>query len=173
MPVLRSFIDGKPSPTASGRTFENRNPIDNEPIALVEEAGEAEIDRAVKAARAALKGPWGKMALAERIACLRRVADGVSKRFDVFLKAEVRDTGKPATLASHIDIPRGAANFNAFADIVTAFSTETFQMATPDGAGALNYAIRVPRGVIAVICPWNLPLLLMTWKVAPALACGN
>ena len=89
------------------------------------------------------------------------------------LAAEVRDTGKPASLASHIDIPRGAANFNVFADQILTLSTETFRMATPDGAGALNYAIRVPRGVIAVVCPWNLPLLLMTWKVAPALACGN
>ena len=101
------------------------------------------------------------------------VADGIKKRFDEFLKAEVMDTGKPVTLASHLDIPRGAANFNAFADQIAAMATETFRMDTPDGAGAVNYAIRVPRGVIAVVCPWNLPLLLMTWKVAPALACGN
>ena len=109
----------------------------------------------------------------ERSALLRKVADGIMRRFDEFLAAEVRDTGKPASLASHIDIPRGAANFNVFADQILTLSTETFRMATPDGAGALNYAIRVPRGVIAVVCPWNLPLLLMTWKVAPALACGN
>jgi aminomuconate-semialdehyde/2-hydroxymuconate-6-semialdehyde dehydrogenase len=121
----------------------------------------------------ALKGPWGKMSEQERSVLLRKVADGIMRRFDEFLAAEVRDTGKPASLASHIDIPRGAANFNVFADQILTLSTETFRMATPDGAGALNYAIRVPRGVIAVVCPWNLPLLLMTWKVAPALACGN
>ena len=109
----------------------------------------------------------------ERSALLRKVADGIMRRFDEFLAAEVRDTGKPASLASDIEIPRGAANFNVFADQILTLSTETFRMATPDGAGAFNYAIRVPRGVIAVVCPWNLPLLLMTWKVAPALACGN
>jgi len=109
----------------------------------------------------------------QRSAILRKVAGGIMARFDDFLAAEVLDTGKPKTIAAHLDIPRGAANFDIFADQVLTLSTETFRMATPDGSGALNYAIRVPRGVIAVVCPWNLPLLLMTWKVAPALACGN
>ncbi|MBI3452773.1 MAG: 2-hydroxymuconic semialdehyde dehydrogenase [Rhodospirillales bacterium] len=169
---IRNFIDGV-HVAGCGRTFEDRNPVDNQPVALVHEAGEGEVDRAVAAARRALKGPWGRMPQAERIALLRRVAEGINKRFDEFLRAEILDTGKPVLIAAHIDIPRGAANFNAFADILAGVATETFRMDTPDGAGALNYAIRVPRGVIAVICPWNLPLLLMTWKVAPALACGN
>ena len=77
------------------------------------------------------------------------------------------------SLATHIDIPRGAANFKIFADVVKNVPTESFQMTTPDGGAAFNYAIRVPKGVIAVVAPWNLPLLLMTWKVGPALACGN
>ncbi len=171
-PCLANFIDGR-FVTVSGTPFENRNPATGELINLVSEADAAAVDDAVKAARRALKGPWGRMSEQERSAILRKVADGIMKRFDEFLKAEVLDTGKPATLASHIDIPRGAANFNIFADQVLTLSTETFRMATPDGAGALNYAIRVPRGVIGVVCPWNLPLLLMTWKVAPALACGN
>jgi aminomuconate-semialdehyde/2-hydroxymuconate-6-semialdehyde dehydrogenase len=101
------------------------------------------------------------------------VADEINRRFDEFLQAEVADTGKPVSLASHLDIPRGAANFKIFADTVKNVATEFFQMQTPDGAGALNYAVRVPKGVVGVICPWNLPLLLMTWKVGPALACGN
>jgi aminomuconate-semialdehyde/2-hydroxymuconate-6-semialdehyde dehydrogenase len=84
-----------------------------------------------------------------------------------------QDTGKPRALASHLDIPRGAANFRVFADTVKNVPTECFEMTTPEGRTALNYSVRVPRGVVAVICPWNLPLLLMTWKVAPALACGN
>ncbi|HEY4203523.1 MAG TPA: 2-hydroxymuconic semialdehyde dehydrogenase [Xanthobacteraceae bacterium] len=171
-PCLANFIDGR-FVTVGGKSFENRNPATGELINLVSEADAAAVDDAVKAARRALKGPWGRMSEQERSAILRKVADGIMKRFDEFLKAEVLDTGKPTTLASHIDIPRGAANFNIFADQVLTLSTETFRMATPDGAGALNYAIRVPRGVIGVVCPWNLPLLLMTWKVAPALACGN
>jgi len=171
-PCLANFVDGK-FVTASGAPFENRNPVTGNVVSVVSEADAAIVDDAVQAARRALKGPWGRMSVQERSAVLRKVADGIMKRFDEFLRAEVLDTGKPASLASHIDIPRGAANFNIFADQVLTLSTETFQMATPDGAGALNYAIRVPRGVIGVVCPWNLPLLLMTWKVAPALACGN
>ncbi len=170
-PCLANFVDGKF--VAGGTPFENRNPVTGELVSMVSEADAGVVDDAVKAAQRALKGPWGRMSVQERSAVLRKVADGIMKRFDEFLRAEVLDTGKPASLASHIDIPRGAANFNIFADQVLTLSTETFQMATPDGAGALNYAIRVPRGVIGVVCPWNLPLLLMTWKVAPALACGN
>jgi aminomuconate-semialdehyde/2-hydroxymuconate-6-semialdehyde dehydrogenase len=166
------FIDGRA--VSSGKSsFENRNPATGEVVSLVHEADAALVDDAVQAARRALKGPWGKMSDQERSAILRKVADGITRRFDEFVRAEVLDTGKPVSLASHLDIPRGAANFNVFADQILTASTEAFRMATPDGAGALNYAIRVPRGVIAVVCPWNLPLLLMTWKVAPALACGN
>ena len=113
------------------------------------------------------------MDVAKRTALLYAVAGEIERRFDEFLEAEVADTGKPVSLARHLDIPRGAANFRVFADTVKNVATEAFQMPTPDGGGALNYAIRVPKGVVAVICPWNLPLLLMTWKVAPALACGN
>ncbi|MDB5604927.1 MAG: 2-hydroxymuconic semialdehyde dehydrogenase [Bradyrhizobium sp.] len=169
---LGNFIDGR-FVTSGKSTFENRNPATGELVNLVAEADAAMVDDAVKAAQRALRGPWGRMSEQERSTILRKVADGIMRRFDEFLKAEILDTGKPVTLASHIDIPRGAANFNVFADQVLTLSTESFRMATPDGAGALNYAIRVPRGVIAVVCPWNLPLLLMTWKVAPALACGN
>jgi aminomuconate-semialdehyde/2-hydroxymuconate-6-semialdehyde dehydrogenase len=104
---------------------------------------------------------------------LYAVADEINRRFDDFLEAEIADTGKPRSLASHIDIPRGAANFKVFADIIKNVPNETFQMDTPDGGKAINYAIRKPLGVIGVVCPWNLPLLLMTWKVGPALACGN
>jgi len=167
-----NFIDGAFVP-GSGQGYENRFPATGEVVGEVSAAGRAEVDAAVGAARTALKGPWGRMAVAERVALLRKVADGINARFEEFLAAEIRDTGKPRSIASHIDIPRGAANFNVFADQILTASTEAFEMATPDGAGALNYAIRVPRGVIAVVCPWNLPLLLMTWKVAPALACGN
>ena len=101
------------------------------------------------------------------------MADEINRRFDDFLEAECLDTGKPMSLASHIDIPRGAANFKMFTDVAKTISTECFTMPTPDGKGAINYALRRPKGVIAVISPWNLPLLLMTWKVGPALALGN
>ncbi|MDW3689293.1 aldehyde dehydrogenase family protein, partial [Cupriavidus sp. CV2] len=150
-----------------------RNPVDNSLIGHVHEAGQAEVDAAVAAARQALTGPWGKMTVAQRVELLHAVADGINRRFDDFLQAEIADTGKPHSLASHIDIPRGAANFKVFADLIKNVPTESFAMATPDGGEAINYAVRSPRGVIGVVCPWNLPLLLMTWKVGPALACGN
>jgi aminomuconate-semialdehyde/2-hydroxymuconate-6-semialdehyde dehydrogenase len=167
------FIGGQFVPGASGRTFDNRSPVDGRLVSRVHEAGRAEVDAAVQAARAALDGPWRRLTIEERSKMLYAVADEINRRFDDFLQAEVADTGKPVSLARHLDIPRGAANFKIFADTVKNVPTEAFQMATPDGAGALNYAVRVPKGVVAVICPWNLPLLLMTWKVGPALACGN
>ena len=171
--TTRHFINGAYTAGTSGRTFENRRPIDNALISQVCEAGRADVDAAVHAARAALNGPWSRLTLAERTEILYAVAAGIEQRFEQFLEAEVADTGKPVNLASHIDIPRGAANFRIFADVVKNVSGEHFDMPTPDGSGALNYSLRVPKGVIAVVCPWNLPLLLMTWKVGPALACGN
>ncbi|CCQ72611.1 2-hydroxymuconic semialdehyde dehydrogenase [Magnetospira sp. QH-2] len=173
MKDILNFIDGEFTKGTSGRTFDNINPINGEKLGVVHEALEPEVDAAVQAARRALDGPWGTMSVADRTALLHRVADGINARFDEFLDAEILDTGKPLSLASHIDIPRGAANFKVFADVVKNVPAETFQLDTPDGRGALNYGLRTPKGVVAVISPWNLPLLLMTWKVGPALACGN
>ena len=171
MKQIHNLINGEFVATA--KTFDKFSPLDNSLLAKVHEAGRVEVDAAVAAAQAALKGPWGRMTVAERVDLLNAVADGINKRFDDFLAAECADTGKPRSLASHIDIPRGAANFKIFADVIKSVPTEFFEMATPDGRGALNYALRRPVGVVGVICPWNLPLLLMTWKVGPALACGN
>jgi aminomuconate-semialdehyde/2-hydroxymuconate-6-semialdehyde dehydrogenase len=171
IPSLTHFINGVA--VGAGRAFENRNPATDTVVGTVAEADASIVDQAVQAARKALKGPWGKMTDAERAAIMRKVAEGIMRRFDEFVKAEILDTGKPIRDVSHLDIPRGAANFTAFADQMLAHGTEAFRSPTPDGKGALNYSIRVPRGVIAVVCPWNLPLLLMTWKVAPALASGN
>jgi len=171
MKQFHNFINGVFVPTS--KTFEKRTPISNQVIGLAHEAGQAEVDAAVKAARAALNGEWGKMSVVKRVEMLYAVADEINHRFDEFLEAELADTGKPHSLASHIDIPRGAANFKVFADIIKNAPTESFTMTTPDGGTAVSYGVRTPLGVIGVVCPWNLPLLLMTWKVGPALACGN
>ncbi len=173
MNVVKNFINGEYCESGVDKQFDNINPCNGKKIAVVCEAGEADVDAAVQAAKAALDGPWGEMSDAERAALLHKVADGIDARFDEFLAAECLDTGKPYSIARHIDIPRGAANFKVFADTVKNFATEAFAMATPDGEGAINVSLRKPKGVIAVISPWNLPLLLMTWKVGPALACGN
>lgn len=173
MKDYKHFINGEFVGSSSGKSFANHNPVDNSVLGMVHEAGREEVNAAVKAAKDALQGPWGKLTQAERIALLNKVADRINERFDEFLDAECKDTGKPRSIASHIDIPRGAANFKAFSETLANHPTESFMLDTPDKAGAMNVGHRTPKGVIAVISPWNLPLLLMTWKVGPALACGN
>ena len=171
--MILNFIDGRYREGRSGRTFDDINPVDGSLIAKVSEAAREDVDDAVRAARDALTGPWGSLKLAQRCDLLYALAAEIDRRADDFIAAEVADTGKPRSLASHLDIPRGAANFRVFADVVRNVPTETFTGHAPDGKPTLNYALRRPKGVVAVICPWNLPLLLMTWKVGPALACGN
>jgi aminomuconate-semialdehyde/2-hydroxymuconate-6-semialdehyde dehydrogenase len=169
--LLRNFVDG--AFVEEGSTFAKLSPVTGEHIFDVCEASSETVDAAVIAARAALRGPWGRMSEQERAVVLRRVADGLERRFDDLVAAEVGDTGKSISQARTLDIPRGAANFRAFADFATTAPTESYTTVLPDGRRALNYAVRKPVGVVAIIVPWNLPLLLLTWKVAPALACGN
>ncbi|WP_347124086.1 2-hydroxymuconic semialdehyde dehydrogenase [Microbacterium sp. SY138] len=154
-------------------TFAKVSPVDGSIIAEVHEAGTEQVDRAVAAARAAFDGPWGRMTVAERARLLRGVADAIDRRADELVVAEVGDTGKPEALARDLDVARAAANFRSFADTVSTAGLDSFLTELPDGRRALNYAVRKPLGVVAVIVPWNLPLLLLTWKLAPALATGN
>jgi len=166
-----NFIGGEWVPGT--RTFEKIDPTTGRIAALIHEAGKAEVDRAVAAAKAALRGDWARMPRQQRATLLHAFANRIIERQADFVAAEIADTGMPLHFAEHVDVPRGAANFQIFADLFANVPTEAFAMDTPDGTGALNYGVRVPRGVIAVVCPWNLPLLLTTWKVGPALACGN
>ena len=172
-PEFMNFINGEFRPGSTGSMFENRSPVDGSLIGMVHEASADDVNDAVEAARAARTGAWGRLSMPERSELLRSVADEIDRRFDDFLAAEMLDTGKPRSIAGQIDIPRGAANFRVFADLVKNVPGEHFHLATPDGRGAANLQLHKPRGVIAVVCPWNLPLLLMTWKVGPALAWGN
>jgi len=171
VPELRNFVNGEF--VGGGRFFNDLNPADGTVVARVSEAGPNVVDAAVNAARRALLGEWGKAGVRQRAALLYKIADGIEARFDEFVQAETADTGKPVALASHLDVPRAAANFRVFADLVKTAPLEAFETETPDGKHALNYAVRKPVGVVGIITPWNLPLLLLTWKVAPALACGN
>lgn len=170
-PTYAHFINNE-FVAGEGR-FEKRSPVDGSVLGTVPEAGPQEVDAAVAAARAAVQGPWRRMTVAQRAAMLEAIADEIERRHEEFVYVEVQDTGKPRALAASVDVPRAAANFRAFAQTVRNVGTECFETPTTDGRTALNYSVRVPRGVVAVVCPWNLPLLLMTWKVAPALACGN
>lgn len=171
-PTTHNFVDGAFAP-ADGRLWDKISPVDGTVVSRVHEADAALVDRAVTAARRALDGPWGRSTVAERAALLRRVADGVEARFEEFVAAESADTGKPLEQARTLDVARAVANFRSFADTVSAAGLSSFLTDLPGGRQALNYAVRQPLGVVAVVVPWNLPLLLLTWKVAPALACGN
>lgn len=173
MQRVQNFIGGEFVDAANDKRFEKRSPIDGQVIAAIAEAGAPEVNAAVTAARNALKGEWGKLTSDQRTDLLHGVANEITRRFKDFVEAEMADTGQPHHVMTHAFIPRGAANFKIFADIIKNVPTEAFKMATPDGAGAINYALRRPKGVIGVISPWNAPFLLMTWKVGPALACGN
>lgn len=170
MNSILNYIDGQCVP--GNREFADINPADGSVIAQVAEADEGLVDAAVGAARKA-QGAWGQLSISKRAALLHKVADAIESRFDGFVNAEVADTGKPVSLASRLDVPRAAANFRVFADLIKMAGQESFETESPDGKHALNYAVRKPLGVVGIIIPWNLPLLLLTWKVAPALACGN
>jgi aminomuconate-semialdehyde/2-hydroxymuconate-6-semialdehyde dehydrogenase len=168
---LQNYVDGRF--VGGVREFDDINPADGSVIAKVAEADRELVAAAVAAARKAVNGAWGRTVVRERAALLNKIADGIERRSEEFLEAEVADTGKPKHLARRLDIPRAPANFRAFAEIIKTAGVEAFETETPDGRRALNYAVRKPLGVVGIITPWNLPLLLLTWKTAPALACGN
>ena len=168
----RNFIDG--AFRTSSETFEVRNPATDKPACVVHEASAVDVDEAVAAARRALEGPWGKMSAEQRHAVMRKACDLLMSQKDEFVDAEVADSGHPISAAAGIEIPRGAQQLTAFADIASSgYEPEIIETETPDGRKALNTTQRVPKGVIAAICPWNLPLIMATWKLAPALAWGN
>lgn len=171
LPLLRNFVGGAFVDGES--SFDKISPVDGTAVASVHVAGEELVDSAVRAARSALDGPWGKTSVADRATVLRRIADRIEERFDDFVAAEVRDTGKPVAQARELDVARAVANFRSFADTISAQGLDSFLTELADGRRALNYAVPKPVGVVGVVVPWNLPLLLLTWKVAPAIGCGN
>ena len=170
--ALRNYVDGEF--VESAQQFDNVSPIDGSVLAKVHEADAALVDRAVRAARRALdEGPLGRTTVEQRAAALHRVADIIARRFEEFLAAEVADTGRPVEQARKLDVYRGIANFRTFADLGKAAHGEFYETHLPDGTELINYTKRKPLGVVASISPWNLPILSLTWKAAPALICGN
>lgn len=173
MRQVENFIRGEFVAARDGKRFDKVSPVTGEVIASIAEAGRSDVNEAVLAAKAALQGEWSTFTTNQRVEMLYEVADEITRRFEDFVEAEMADTGQPSNVMRHVFIPRGAANFKIFADTIKNVPTESFMLDTPDGAGALNYGVRTPKGVIGVISPWNAPFMLMTWKVGPALACGN
>lgn len=165
---VKLFIGGEFVAAADGKTFESVSPIDNLPIATVAEAAAADVDQAVRAARDAFDG-WAGMGPTARKKILMRVADGIEARLEELAEWETRDMGKPITAARTKDMPRCAHNFRFFADFAEQAGTRTYDK---PWEGVFTFELREPLGVVASISPWNFPLMLLTWKVAPALAFG-
>lgn len=163
------FINGQYVKSKNGSTFKNYNPANEDVLGEVEEGGKEEVDLAVKAAKRALEGSWKRVTLHERSKILRKIGDLILARQEELARLESLDTGKPFSLANSIDIPRAAYNFHFFADYITSLGTEAYQQDDQ----AIHYAYRRPVGVVGIIKPWNLPLLLLTWKLAPCLGMGN
>lgn len=174
-PIVKPFdclhyIDGKFVESLDGKTFNNVNPVTEEVYGTVAEGSAADIDLAVKAAKRAFEeGPWGKMSVQERSKIIRRVGDILEARQEEIAQLESLDTGKHLKFSRAVDAPRAAANFHFFADYMISVGTEAYQ---DEVHNALNYGYRRPIGVVGLIQPWNLPLFLLTWKLAPALAAG-
>jgi aminomuconate-semialdehyde/2-hydroxymuconate-6-semialdehyde dehydrogenase len=172
--VLRTvehFIDGAWVGSASGATFDSVSPIHNQVVARVASGETADADRAVLAARRAFdEGPWPRMSPAARKKVLHRAADLIEERLEEFAAWETLDMGKPITESRTKDVPRAAHNLRFFADYADMTRGEAFPKPWDS---VLTYTLRDPVGVSACISPWNFPLMLATWKIAPALAFGN
>jgi len=168
MQRIANYIAGELVPPVSGRYLENIEPATGRRYSEVPDSDAADIDRAVAAAKKAFLA-WAEAPLEERSRLLRRIADLIEAKTDALARAESVDAGKPLSAARQVDIPRAAANFQFFSSAIQHFFSESHAM----GSQALNYTLRVPLGVVGCISPWNLPLYLFTWKVAPALAAGN
>ncbi len=164
---ILNLINGKLQPAHKGAWLENIEPATGLVYSQIPDSDASDIDQAVLAAQAAFVG-WAETDPETRSACLERLADLIDRDAEALAADESRDNGKPLSLAREIDIPRAALNFRFFASAIQHFSSESH--ARP---GYLNYTLREPLGVGACISPWNLPLYLLTWKIAPALAAGN
>ncbi|HKQ59635.1 MAG TPA: aldehyde dehydrogenase [Candidatus Polarisedimenticolaceae bacterium] len=162
------FIAGRPADPLSGVWLDNVEPATGRVYSQVADGDERDVERAVEAAERALPA-WSALPAAARAQLLLRLAERIEGDLERFAHAESLDSGKPLAQARSVDIPRAVANFRFFATAVLHWSSE---LHATDGQ-ALNYTLRRPRGVVGLISPWNLPLYLLSWKVAPALATGN
>jgi aminomuconate-semialdehyde/2-hydroxymuconate-6-semialdehyde dehydrogenase len=161
------WIDGKPVQPANGQWLDVFDPATRNLAAQVADGDARDVEAAVQAAQAAFPG-WSSLPNSARARWIERLADALEARIDAFAHAEAIDAGKPLALARDIEIPRAVSNLRFFAHAATQFASESHH-----GEAGLNYTLRLPLGVVGCISPWNLPLYLFTWKIAPALAAGN
>ena len=168
MQKLENYINGELVASESGNYLDDYNPAIGEVYALIPDSDEKDVENAARAAEAA--GPeWSAKTPAERYDILTTVSKLIERDLDSLAEAESIDNGKPKSLAKAIDIPRAVSNFKFYATAAMHFASESHQMK----GQAINYTLRQPIGTVGCISPWNLPLYLFTWKIAPALAAGN
>src|SRR5437660_4437366 len=163
------FIDGLFVDAESGKTFKSPNPATGATFAEVDEADKADVDKAVAAARKAMSGKWSKMSARDRGRLLYRLSQLIEQHAGELAELETMDNGKPIKESTYIDLPGVVENFEYFAGWATKIEGETI----PVPGQMFNYTLREPVGVCGQLIPWNFPLLMAAWKLAPALACGN
>jgi aminomuconate-semialdehyde/2-hydroxymuconate-6-semialdehyde dehydrogenase len=165
---LENFIGGFFIASVSGNFIDNINPATGEVYGQIPDSNENDVKIAVESAKKAFPS-WSTTTVEQRFKILNRIAELIDEHLDELALAETNDNGKPLWLSKKVDIPRASANFRFFATGIMHFATESHNMEDK----AVNYTLRQPLGVVACISPWNLPLYLFTWKIAPALATGN
>jgi aminomuconate-semialdehyde/2-hydroxymuconate-6-semialdehyde dehydrogenase len=164
---IKNYIDGALLPPASGEYFDNYNPATGKVYSQIPDSESKDVQLAVEAAERAFP-IWSKTDVDTRFRILTRLSDIIEQNLEAFAAAESVDSGKPIKTSSTIDIPRSHQNIRFFATAILHFASESHKM-----SGAINFTLRQPIGIVGCISPWNLPLYLFTWKIAPALAAGN
>jgi aminomuconate-semialdehyde/2-hydroxymuconate-6-semialdehyde dehydrogenase len=168
IPKIDNFIGGEFVAPAGGKYLDNIEPATGQAYSLVADSDASDVEAAVAAAEKAFP-EWSRTPAAERSQILLRIADLIERDLEKFARAESIDTGKPLALARSLDLPRASSNFRFFATAILHTENEAHVM---DGV-AFNYTLRQPRGIVGLISPWNLPIYLLSWKIAPAIAVGN
>lgn len=166
---IQNYINGKLENPIGNEWLDNYDPSVGEVYSLIPNSGKEDVEKAVAAAKEAFK-TWSVTSIGKRSRILHQIADGIEANMEKLVAAESRDNGKPLSLARAVDIPRAVSNFRFYAQAITQFSSEAHESL---GNHSVNYTLRRPIGVVGCISPWNLPLYLFSWKIAPALATGN
>ena len=166
---IQNYINGEFENPIQDNWLDNYNPAIGEVYGQIPNSSKEDVEKAFEAAAKAFPS-WSTTTLEERNTILSKIARLIVEKLDVLAAAESKDNGKPFSLAKAIDIPRAASNFQFFANAITQFASEAHESV---GMNAVNFTLRQPLGVVGCISPWNLPLYLFTWKIAPAIAAGN
>ncbi|HLV69128.1 MAG TPA: aldehyde dehydrogenase family protein, partial [Xanthomarina sp.] len=166
---IKNYINGNFYNPIQNNWLDNYCPANGEVYGRIPNSSKEDVENAYIAAKSAFSS-WSQTTLEERSRILIKISELLEANLQGFAEAESKDNGKPISLAKAVDIPRAASNFRFFGNAITQFSSESHESV---GQDAINYTLRQPIGVVGCISPWNLPLYLFTWKIAPALAVGN